>query len=234
MTDMELLIDLHRRQYRQGPGSEADTLRAIELTGLLGRRNLQVADIGCGTGASTFTLAEALQGDITAVDFLPEFLHRLQAQAEARGLGKRIHTLEAQMEHLPFEAEQLDLIWSEGAIYNMGFEEGLEAWRPLLKPGGILAVSEITWLLSERSEEIQSFWQQAYPQIDTAAGKFRALERQGYSPLALAAGFDDFLNRHPDSATARGLVAEHRDEQSLYEKYSEQYSYGFYVARKAS
>ena len=113
------------------------------------------------------------------------------------------------------------------------FEQGLAAWRPLLKPAGILAVSEITWLVNSRDDEIQSFWEQAYPQIDTAAGKFQTLERQGYSPIGyfplpisswmdnyyqpLAASFESFLQRHHHSEAAREVVAEHQEEQALYE-----------------
>ena len=37
----------------------------------------------------------------------------------------------------------------------MGFEAGLRAWEPLLKPGGYIAVTELTWLQPDppRSEE---------------------------------------------------------------------------------
>jgi hypothetical protein len=44
------------------------------------------------------------------------------------------------MEDLHLEASSLDLIWSEGAIYNMGFEKGLQSWHQFLKTGGYIAV----------------------------------------------------------------------------------------------
>jgi hypothetical protein len=56
-SELELLLDLHRGNPRQGPGSEAMTLRALALTGLDRDRPLRIADIGCGTGAQTLTLA---------------------------------------------------------------------------------------------------------------------------------------------------------------------------------
>ena len=37
-----------------------------------------------------------------------------------------------------FAMRNLDLIWSEGAIYNIGFERGLNEWREFLKTGGTL------------------------------------------------------------------------------------------------
>jgi len=46
------------------------------------------------------------------------------------------------MDNLSFQNEELDLIWSEGAIYNIGFERGINEWRKFLKPGGFIVVSE--------------------------------------------------------------------------------------------
>ena len=57
------------------------------------------------------------------------------------------------------------LIWSEGAIYNIGFERGLKEWRRFLKEGAYLAVSEASWFTEKRPAEIETFWQDAYPEI---------------------------------------------------------------------
>lgn len=62
------------------------------------------------------------------------------------------------MDNLPFREEELDLIWSEGAIYNIGFERGLNEWRKYLKTGGYIAVSEISWFTEQRPAEIHNFW----------------------------------------------------------------------------
>ena len=34
MSEIELIIDLHKNTQRQGPGSEKDTLNALNLIGL--------------------------------------------------------------------------------------------------------------------------------------------------------------------------------------------------------
>ena len=57
MTELELIIDLHRKSERQGPGSENDTLRALDLLNLPTDQILKVADIGCGSGGETISLA---------------------------------------------------------------------------------------------------------------------------------------------------------------------------------
>lgn len=190
-TMLKLLVDLHLKAERQGPGSDAMTRKAIDMAGLAeesgdANRPLQVADIGCGTGASAFVLAEVLGAEVTAVDFLPDFLAELERRAAERGLSERIRTLEASMEDLPFEEQQFDVIWSEGAVYNMGFEAGVRAWRRFLKPGGWMVLSEITWLTAERPMELEEHWAGEYPEIGMASDKFRVLEKQGFSPVGYA------------------------------------------------
>lgn len=250
MDNLHLLIDLHQANPRQGPGDDEQTALALRLTGLDPAAPLRVADIGCGTGASTLALARLLpQASITAVDFLPAFLTQLQRRTAAAGVAGRVTALEASMESLTLGEGQFDLLWSEGAIYNMGFENGVKNWRRFLNPGGVLAVSELTWTTGHRPPELQAHWEREYPEVGTAAVKLGVLERQGYSPLGyfvlpascwldnyyrpLQAGFGDFLSRHAHSEAARAVVTEHEQEIALYEKHKAHFGYGFYVAQKA-
>jgi SAM-dependent methyltransferase len=248
MDDFALLVSLYRHDDRLGPGSDAATRLALDLAGLRGRAGMRVADLGCGTGASTLVLAKELDAHITAVDLFPEFLEELSGRARERGVSARISPLAASFDDLPFEDGTLDVIWSEGAIYNPGFEAGVRAWRPYLGQGGILAVSEITWLTAERPEEIQSYWDAAYPEIATASEKLGVLEANGFSPIGyftlpeacwlenfyrpLRARFPRFLEEHAYSEAARALVDETEREISLYERFRDYVSYGFYVARR--
>ena len=181
MDELTLLADLHKAGLRQGPGSPDVTRRAMVLAGLDGSRPLEIADIGCGTGAASLELARMLDARITAVDFLPSFLDVLRQRAQAQGLG-RIITLEASMDALPFTDASFDVIWSEGAVYNMGFEAGIAAWKRFLKPGGKLVLSEITWTTAARPQTITDYWTAQYPEIDTASAKLAVLERHGYRP----------------------------------------------------
>jgi SAM-dependent methyltransferase len=248
VDDFRLLVDLHSEGLRQGPGGDEETRLAIELSGLRAASSLRVADIGCGTGASTLVLAKELGADVTAIDFLPEFLAKLDANAKRAGLAHRITTLSTSMEALPFAEAELDAIWSEGAIYNMGFEAGIKAWRKYLKPRGILAVSELTWLTDQRPKALQAHWEKEYPEVDTASGKMAVLERLGFSPIGyfplpeycwldnyyqpMRRRFNDFLARHENSEDARAIVSAEEHEISLYENYKAFISYGYYIARK--
>ena len=248
MTELELIIDLHKNSERQGPGSEKETLKALDFIKVPHDRMLKVADIGCGSGGQTLILAQNLNGKIIAVDLFPEFLNELNQKSLKLGLKDRIAMIEKSMDDLPFKRQELDMIWSEGAIYNMGFENGIRQWKAYLKIGGYLAVSEITWITNSRPKEIEDFWMQEYPEIDTASKKIKILEDHGltlagyfivnqdswienyYKPMQ--ARFEPFLKRNNNSELAKKVVDEHKAEIDLYQKFKEYYSYGFYIARK--
>jgi ubiquinone/menaquinone biosynthesis C-methylase UbiE len=246
--NLALLVDLHKRQDRQGPGGEAETSKAIAMANLQKSKPIRIADIGCGTGASTLQLARSLNTELTAVDFLPDFIEVLKGKAEAAGLSEKIEPLVCSMEQLPFADEEYDVLWSEGAIYNMGFEKGVNEWRRFLKPRGFLVVSEITWLTNTRPPELQEYWEAQYPEIATASRKIEVLEAGGYSPVGyfvlpencwllnyyrpLQEGFPDFLARQNKSESATAIVEAEIGEIAFYTKHKRHYGYGMYIAQK--
>ena len=87
MEDYQLLIDLHKSANRQGPGGYAETEKALSLAMIDRAAPLKIADIGCGTGGSTLLLARLLNAQITAVDFLKDFLEVLEGRAENMGFS---------------------------------------------------------------------------------------------------------------------------------------------------
>ncbi|GAB3278018.1 class I SAM-dependent methyltransferase [Parahaliea aestuarii] len=248
MNDMALLVDLHKGALRQGPGGDAQTEQALQLAGVDRDQPLHIADIGCGTGASSLVLARLLNAHITAVDFLQDFLDVLQARARAQGLDDRIQSQCRTMDDLPFEEASLDVIWSEGAIYNIGFERGVREWARFLKPGGLLVVSEISWLTAAPPDELRGHWEKVYPEIDSPSAKLGLLERNGYAPQGyfalpdscwldnyyspMEAGFGAFLERNGNSEAAQAIVAAERREIALYRRYRTHLGYGMYIARK--
>ncbi len=99
MNDLQLLIDLHKRANRQGPGGDSETRKAMELAMPGASEPLKIADIGCGTGASTMLLAHDLDAQVTAVDFLPDFIDVLKIRAESEGLINKINPIVASMDN---------------------------------------------------------------------------------------------------------------------------------------
>jgi len=245
--DFKLICEYFCGIKRQGPGSTETTLKALGFIEGLSEKS-RIVDIGCGTGTPTIVLAKHTKGSITGVDLFPEFIDIFNTNAKKLNFENRIKGIVASMDSLPFEKNEFDLIWSEGAIYNIGFENGLREWRTFLKNGGYIAVSEASWFTVNRPEEIDTFWKNAYPQIDTIGNKVRQMQKVGYIPMATFILPENcwienfykpqvlmqkkFLKKYAGNKTAKDFIANERQEAKLYKKYKEYYGYVFYIGKK--
>jgi len=55
---LQLLTDLHIRNHRQGPGSKEAFMQMLALSGIDTGVELEVTDIGSGTGSATIPLLQ--------------------------------------------------------------------------------------------------------------------------------------------------------------------------------
>lgn len=248
MDLLELIIEYHRDNHRQGPGSEEATLKALSYVPHLNRKS-RILDIGCGTGGQTITLAQNTAAHITAIDMLPRFLEKLVKRAQENNITDRITAREMLMDNLIFEENYFDVIWSEGAIYNIGFAKGLSLWRKYLKSDGYIAVSEISWLTGSRPKEVEQYWVNEYAEIDTIENKLSLIEKCGYHNVAhfvlddkcwvdyyqpLLDNAETFLKKYHFAGEVREFIEQGIIEAEMYNRFKDYYSYVFYIARKSS
>jgi hypothetical protein len=104
-------------------------------------------------------------------------------KSKAVGFSEKMAAVEESMDSLSFADYSLNRIWCERAIYDMGFGRGIEAWKPSLPRGGVLAVSEITWRCPEPPSKIAQHPESEYPELGTAFEKIAVVERAGYDLL---------------------------------------------------
>lgn len=245
--DFSLICEYFSSLRRQGPGSDEATLQALSfLPGL--SNGAKIADLGCGSGSSTLLLAQHTEARITALDIFPDFIEVLKANAANLGLAHKINPLVGSMEALPFAENEYDVIWSEGAIYNIGFERGLNEWRRYIKQGGYVAVTEASWLTDERPREIEKFWTDAYPEMNTVTHNIAVMQHCGYRIVAAFVLPDVcwtenfyapqveaqriFWEKHRGNNTAMMLIDNQRREAEMYAKYHKYYGYLFYIGQK--
>lgn len=175
-----IFFELYESLPRQGPGNRACAARALALC-----RGLPptpaVLDMGCGAGGQTLHLAGLTSGSIVALDSHPPSIGRLRAGAAARGLAGRIHPMVGDMATPPLTPASFDLIWSEGALYQLGIENALRICHGLLRPGGYLAFTDAVWRRQDPPAEVRASFQDDYPAMGRVPDILAAIERCGHA-----------------------------------------------------
>lgn len=244
---MEIFFEIHNGNFREGPGDNKSTARAFSLLeGLPAMPH--IVDIGCGPGMQTIELAKMCDGQIMAMDNHQPFLDYLNNKTKENNLRGRIETINGSMDEFPFEKESFDLIWSEGAIYIMGFKNGINYWKDFLKPNGYIVVSEISWLKKDPQKELQDFWDTAYAEMATISEKIKVIEDAGFMSTAhfvipAESWWENYYNpineklpalreKYKNDTEAMQIIGAEVEEQELFRKYSDYYGYVFYIMQK--
>jgi SAM-dependent methyltransferase len=182
------------------------------------------------------------------VDRRQSYLDALMAEARARGLADQITRLRASMSDLPCEDASFDVIWSEGAMYIMGFAEGLAAWRRLIAPGGYLAVSEPCWTADEAdlTDAARAEWRE-YPAITDVPTLRRRVAAAGYELVGdfvlpdqacwnyygpMEARIAELRAAHAGDAAFLAELETHQAEVDGYRRFGWAYGYVMLVMRR--
>jgi cyclopropane fatty-acyl-phospholipid synthase-like methyltransferase len=227
-----------------GPGDNAHTRYVLKL--LPPRKFDVVVDAGCGTGRQTLVLAAELATLIHAVDSRSSFLDQLSQRARAAMLDGRVRTHCMDMKDIPTSFQNIDLLWSEGAAYSIGFGNAFATWQRAIVPGGFAVASELTWLKKSVSDAVREFFRAGYPDMQSIEHNVATVERSGYKVLkthtlpaqAWTDGYYDVLGPrarqmldHADAAVQE-LAAETLREIEIFQQSDESYGYVFYVAQR--
>lgn len=242
-----IFFELYESLPRQGPGNRDCAARALALC-----RELPLApgviDLGCGVGGQTLHLADLISGSIVALDSHAPSIERLRATVDVRGLAERIQPTVGDMAEPGLPPESFDLVWSEGALYNIGIEKALRVCSRLLRPGGYLAFTDAVWRRDNPPPDVKASFEADYPAMGRVPDVLAAIERSGFSlidhfTLPDEAWWDDFYTpmeirieelrgkyRADDEALA--VLNQLAQEPEMHRKYSDCYAYEFFVARR--
>ena len=244
----ELFLEVYGTLPRAGPGGDEHTIRALGL--VPGSTRRAVLDLGCGPGAQTVCLARALpDARILALDVLVEMVEEVNRRLTEAGLAGRAQARVGDMAQPPVAAGSQDLIWCEGAIYFLGITETLCAWRPLLNAGGTVAFTEPVWLTDAPPAEIRTWWLSEYPAMSDDSDIRARIDMAGYRTvgaftLPSSAWWDEYYEpmqarlealraRIPGDRVAMEVVRSAEVEIDMFLRFSEHYSYSFYVVQPA-
>ena len=247
MSMMDILIETHKRLERQGPGSMEMTVKALSFIDNISKI-AQTVDMGCGSGGQTMVLARNIPGKIIGVDQLPDLINVLNENTKKLKLEERVTGVVGSMESLSFPKEEFDLIWSEGAIDNIGFEKGLTHWYDFLKKTGYIAVTCPSWLTDEYPAEVQKFWADGGNGLDTVEKNIGVMQKCGYGFIASftlpeECWTDNYFSprqseeqslfeRYAGNKTVEEYIESSKYEVELYSRYKQYYGYVFYIGKK--
>lgn len=222
---------------RLGPGSEQDTLAALQALPLTPQTTL---DIGCGRGISTLLLARHSDAHITALDNDERSLGYLRTVLRTSDLQDRVTIQCASMTDLPFKVQQFDLLWAEGSAYIMGVEQALKSWKPFIRSQGVLVFSDLVWLTEHPSQAAQAYWNQQYPGMVSLNRRLASIGKLGYQlvhSFSLSAqAWENFLlplrskvAQLLSETFASNALADIRQELAIHERHLGEYGYQFFV-----
>ena len=244
---LEIFFDVQRGLPRQGIGDSECTRKAFALCSELPEQPA-ILDIGCGPGMQTIVLAESSSGKITAIDNCNEYLDELRSRAIKASLSHRIKIRNADMTALDFPEESFDLIWCEGAIYNMGVLKALKSWRPLLRNQGYLVFSDMIWLDEQATGEVAEYFSKEYPAMTSIQNIINTIQKNDYKvigdfALPESAWWDDYYSpleaklpslkqKYKDNEAALGVITMSEAEIDVRRRFASSYGYHFFVAKK--
>jgi SAM-dependent methyltransferase len=225
-----------------------DNLTLYVLQSLPEHRFDVVVDAGCGAGRQTLVLASELKSPIHAVDSHQPFLDRLKRRAKEQRFAQLVRTHCMDMKDIPIVFPTIDLLWSEGAAYNIGFANALRTWAKAIRPGGFAVVTELCWLSEEIPDPVSNFFRSAYPNMQSVPENIALAEDAGYKlfntlTLPNEAWIKDYydvlepraksLVNHSDLAV-ENFAIETLNEIETFKIAEDSYGYVFFVLQRSS
>ncbi len=241
-----IFFELYESLPRQGPGNRACAARALALCCELPPAPT-VLDLGCGVGGQTLHLTELTTGHIVAVDSHAPSIERLRATVAMRGLTQRVRPLVADMADPGLPPKTFDLIWSEGALYNIGIENALRVCHELLRPGGYLAFTDAVWRKENPPPEVKASFDMDYPTMGRVSQVLAAIDHCGFSLLGhftlpdeawwadfytpMEMRIEEMRSKYADDGEVLTLLDQIKQEPTMHRRHSDYYAYEFFVVR---
>jgi len=235
---------LHCGLERQGPGDPKFSEYIIKRLPKL-PPNPRIADIGCGAGAGALILAKTYRSKVKAVDFSKEFLDQMMHRARQEGVADWIEPIECDMGHLGWEPGSIDLLWSEGAAYNITFEGALRAWRPLLAVDGVAMISEMNYFTNDVPEILAEYMKTAYPGIKPESKNVDVIHSSGFMVLEChrlpaKAWWDNYYDplrknimalKHTHDEVMQAVIHETEEEMTFFKAHHKDHGYTYYIMK---
>ena len=156
---------------------------------------------------------------IVAVDNLAPGIEKLKQKLAQLSLTDPIRAQVGNMAELTMTQSSFDMIWSEGALYNIGTQRALSIYRGLLLKGGYLVFTDAVWCKPNPPLEIKANFESDYLTMGSVADVVALIQS---SPFKL--GITSLCRQEPGRMTftprwkrsSKNLAANMRMIQQLW------------------
>ena len=173
-------------------------------------KNPRILDVGCGSGVPTIELAKISDGYVTGIDIDETSLNLLQRKIKEMGLNNRVIVIKDSIMTMDFPEESFDIIWSEGSIFVIGFENGIKKWRRFLKPNGFLVIHDE---IKDKNKKLGLITKYGYTLINQFEITDNLWWLEYFTPLEQL--IQDFHNKFPKDSK---LISELNKDQTEIDK----------------
>jgi ubiquinone/menaquinone biosynthesis C-methylase UbiE len=91
---------------------------------------------------------------VTGIDIDVDALQRLEERVKAADMTDRVHIVQGSLKTMDFPAATFDILWAEGSVFVIGFQQALRDWKRFLKPGGYLVLHDAVGDLEQKKREV--------------------------------------------------------------------------------
>jgi SAM-dependent methyltransferase len=243
----KLFFEVYEALPRQGPGNRASAWRAFQSCKELPLEP-SILDLGCGNGAQTLHLAGFTQGRILAIDSHAPAIENLQKNLQAQGLDHRVKAVTGDMAQPGPPPGSMDLIWSEGALYNIGLRKALAVCHQLLRPSAYLVFTDAIWRRDHPPSKVKASFDFDYPEMGTLQDDLGTIRASGFElidhfTLPDEAWWEDFYTpmearihalriQYAGDAQAITILDQLAEEPVIHREYGHYYAYEFFIVRR--
>jgi ubiquinone/menaquinone biosynthesis C-methylase UbiE len=216
--------DLQKDRLREGLNKY--TRKAFQMLPELD--NPAILDIGCGTGVPTMELARLSNGQVIGLDISQSLIDELTRKIEDAGLSDRVKTVKCSLFEIDFPDESFNIIWAEGSISVIGFEQGLKLWRRLLKPKGFLVVHDGIDNMTKKLKQIPSC---GYELLEHFIVTEDTWWREYYSPLEKR--IQELRIKYSNDPEALDVLDKEQQEVDMFKRNPKMFGSVFFVMQKS-
>ena len=152
------------------------------------------------------------------------------------------------MAELIMAQSSFDLIWSEGALYNIGIPWALSICAGLLRKGGYLVFTDAVWCNANPPDSVKAIFESNFPTMGSVADLVSLIQSSSFElldhfPLPPEAWWGNFYTpmeriieesrgKYADDLEALEILKQLGLELVAHRKNSDYYDYEFFIMRK--